>query len=145
MPYNSTMYLEWKSKLSLILHTSGINQKGCGLSYTRPFTIKDQWINCKKLKWLDQTIKLDFVDESSNPAPIWTIKIFDRHRMWKYRAHSGDYPLASLGSPRQRSRHSGNNESKYALMDITRPVVIVFSWNLHPFYSIQEGLSIHQH
>ena len=37
-------------------------------------------------------IKLDFVDESSNQVPIWTIKILDRHHRWKYTDNSdGDY------------------------------------------------------
>ena len=46
----------------------GNKQKGCGLSYTVPFTIRDQQI--RKLTCLLETFKLVYADKSSNQAPI---------------------------------------------------------------------------
>ena len=58
---------------------------------TSPFTTRNQEI--KTLEKLDQAIKQVSRDESSDQASISTIKILDRRRSWKYRAHSSDYPL----------------------------------------------------
>ena len=55
---------------------------------TSPFTTRNQ-----EIKALDQAIKQALRDESSDQATISTIKILDRRRSWKYRAHSSDYPL----------------------------------------------------
>ena len=59
--------------------------------YTSPFITRNQEINT--LEKLDQAIKQASRDESSDQASILTIKILDRRRSWKYRAHSSDYPL----------------------------------------------------
>ena len=64
----------------------------CARLYTRPFTTRNQDI--KRLEKQDQTIK---EDESSYQAIILTIKILDRCRRWKYRAHSSNYP--SVNAP----------------------------------------------
>ena len=58
---------------------------------TSLFTTRNQEI--KTLEKLDQAIKQASRDESSNQASISTVKIFDRHRSWKYRSHSSDYTL----------------------------------------------------
>ena len=59
--------------------------------YTSPFITRNQEI--KTLEKLNQAIKQASRDESSDQAPISTIKILDRRHSWKYRAHSSDYPL----------------------------------------------------
>ena len=59
--------------------------------YTSLFTTRNQEI--KTLENLDQAIKQASRDESSDQASISMIKILDRRRSWKYRAHSSDYPL----------------------------------------------------
>ena len=61
---------------------------------TSLFTARNQEI--KTLEKLDQAIKQASRDESSDQASISTIKILDRRRSWKYRAHSSDYPLQLL-------------------------------------------------
>ena len=62
--------------------------------YTSPFITRNQEI--KTLEKLNQAIKQASRDESSDQASISTIKILDRRRSWKYRAHSSDYPLSML-------------------------------------------------
>ena len=59
--------------------------------YMCPFTTRNQAI--KTLEKVDQAIKQASRDESNDQAFILTIKFLDRHRRWKYRAHSSDYPL----------------------------------------------------
>ena len=74
--------------------------------YTSPFTIRNQ-----EIEKLDQAIKQASRDESSDQASISTIKILDRRRSWKYRAHSSDYPLHNI--PRGGSRISGRGEHNH--------------------------------
>ena len=66
--------------------------------YTSPFTTRNQEI--KTPEKLDQAINQASRDESSDQVSISTIKILDRRRSWKYRAHtcSSDYPLSKLPS-----------------------------------------------
>ena len=61
--------------------------------YTSPFTTRNQEI--KTLAKADQVIKQASRDKSSDQAVILAIKILDRRRSWKYRAHCSDYPLLS--------------------------------------------------
>ena len=63
--------------------------------YTSPFITRNQEI--KTLEKLNQAIKQASRDESSDQASISMIKILDRRRSWKYRAHSSDYPLGGGG------------------------------------------------
>ena len=58
-----------------------------------PFTTRNQEI--KTLEKPDQVIKQASRDESSDQASISMVRILDRRRSWKYRAHSSDYPLSS--------------------------------------------------
>ena len=67
--------------------------------YTSPFTTRNQELEIKTLEKLGQTIKQASRDESSDQASISTIKILDRRRSWKYRAHSSDYPLYNVVFP----------------------------------------------
>ena len=62
--------------------------------YTSPFITRNQEI--KTLEKLNQAIKQASRDESSDQASISMIKILDRRRSWKYRAHSSDYPLVII-------------------------------------------------
>ena len=59
--------------------------------YMRPFIIRNQVI--KTPEKVDQTIKQASRDESNGQALSLMIKFLDRHRRWKYGAHSSDYPL----------------------------------------------------
>jgi hypothetical protein len=56
--------------------------------YTSLFTIRNQ--DTRKDRSSDQA---SFEDKSNDQALILAIKILDRRRSWKYRTHSGDYPL----------------------------------------------------
>ena len=47
----------------------------------------------KRKSLVDQEIKGCFKAGSSDQEQILAIKNFDRRRRWKYRVHSGDYPL----------------------------------------------------
>ena len=60
--------------------------------YTSPFIARNQDI--KTLEKINQAIKqASRDDESSDQASISMIKILDRRRSWKYRAHNSEYPL----------------------------------------------------
>ena len=52
---------------------------------------------------VDQEINGCFKEGSSDQERILAIKNFDRRRRWKYRVHSGDYPLAINMTTQSRS------------------------------------------
>ena len=62
--------------------------------YTCPFTTRNQEI--KTLEKIDKAIKQASRNESNDQAQFLVIKILDRRHSWKYRTHSGDYPLNSV-------------------------------------------------
>ena len=81
----------------LIPHTTHEREMGVADRihlYTCPFTTRNQAI--KTPDKVDQAIKQASRDESNDQGSILTIKFLDRHRRWKYRAYSSDYPLTLL-------------------------------------------------
>ena len=85
-----------------MLHYDCMQQAAHAISTRDAHDGRNQWVwsharsTTKRKILVDQEIKWCFKTGSSNQEQNLAIKNFDHRRRWKYRVHSGDYPLQGI-------------------------------------------------